>query len=345
MALDLGQAARPALSLLLVVPAGLTLAWRLRVPVLPVLAICAVNLVLMATAPKEFGPQTVVFGVLVAVYSLAVHGGRLARWVGGVSSLLLLFVAHVATGEGDVLDFLPFLVWGAPWAAGRLVRRQTRLATEAGARAALLEVEARDATSRDRDRIARELHDVVGHAVSLMVVQAGADRMSLATDQDRRRVALEAIEQTGRTALVELRAMLGVLRETEEDEALSPLPALDAVPALVDAVRAAGLEVDLQLEKVEGLQPGLGLALYRVVQEALTNALRHGHGPVTVRLVGEPEVRVTVRNRVAERPQPGAGVGLVGLRERAEAYGGRVSAGRDGADWVLDVVVPSERTA
>jgi signal transduction histidine kinase len=343
MSADTPNAAWPVPALLLSLLAGATLAWRLTVPWLPLLATCAVDLLLMATATTRFGPQTTVLGVLVAVYSAATHlaGRRALTW--GIVSLTLVWAAHVASPDGDPGDFLPFVVWGLPWVAGRLVRRQTLAAHEAGARAALLEVDAREAASRERDRIARELHDVVGHAVSLMVVQAGAERLALGSGGlPRTRAALASIESSGRQALVELRAMLGVLRSTESVDERTPQPTLAALPELVEQVRRAGLPVTLSLPQGKDVPPGLALTAYRLVQESLTNALRHaGPVPTTVDVEVDHDLRVRVANALPRRPAVGSeGRGLVGMRERVTLHGGAITAGPQNGCWIVDARLP-----
>ena len=339
MAASLNQARCPLLSLLLVIPAGLSLAWRLPHPLVPLAAISVTNLVVFGTAPPPYGPQTLIFGLLLAIYTAAARTAGRRALVAGLLSLVFLWAAQTATQEGDAVDFFPFLVWGVPWLGGRLVRRQTLAAREAGGRAALLEVEVAEASSRERDRIARELHDIVGHSVSLMVVQAGAERLALAPEQQRTRVALETIETTGRQALVELRAMLGVLRATEGDGRLLPAPDLTAVPALVEAMRAAGLEVSLSF--IDGdVPPGVGLAGYRVVQEAMTNALRYGDGRAHVSVQVLEELAIEVRNGIGPGGPVGTGSGLLGMRDRVELLGGQLSAGASGSEWVVAARVP-----
>ncbi len=343
MAVSLNQAARPTLSLLVVVPAGLSLAWRLQQPLLPLALTCAADLLLTATAPGQYGPQTVFFGVLLSLYTAASRlSGRLALAT-GILSLGSVYATFVSAAEGDADDFFPFLLWGVPWLAGRLVRRQTLQALDAGARAALLEVEARESASRERDRIARELHDVVAHAVSLMVVQAGAERMSLPQGADRTRACLDAIETTGRQALVELRTMLGVLRATDNSDELLPQPDLAALPRLVESVRAAGLAVELDVTGRSDAPAGVGLAAYRVVQEALTNALRHGGGSAVVQVKGGDRVTIEVRSPLGKASEIGAGRGLIGMKERVELFGGSVSAGPVGSEWVVSADIPRER--
>jgi len=343
MVVDLHQASRPGLALLLVLVAGASLAWRLRLPELPLLLICGSNLQLLATAPGEFGPQTVVLGVLVAVYSAAAHLTGRRALLAGAWGLVLVWSSHTVTADGDAGDFFPFVVWGLPWLAGRLVRRQTLRAHHAGAQAALSEADAREAVGRERDRIARELHDVVAHAVSLMVVQAGAERVAASPDPTRTREALESIESTGRQALVELRTMLGVLRGAEGREELVPQPDLTAVPLLVEQVRAAGLDVEL-VERGSGPVPvGVGLAAYRVVQEGLTNALRHGAGSATVTVDLGEAVQVEIRNPMGAASAEGAGAGLVGMRERVQLFGGTLRVGPESDTWVVHVRLPLVR--
>ncbi|HUR13482.1 MAG TPA: histidine kinase [Mycobacteriales bacterium] len=349
MAADLGQAAHPFLvGLPLVLVAGSLLAWRLVLPEVPLAAICTANVLLMTTAPGEFGPQTLAIGVMVAVYSAAAHlAGRRAQ-VAAALSLVLIWVAHAGSREGDVADFLPLLVWGAPWLVGRMVRRQALQARADGARAALLlagqEAQTREAAQQERDRIARELHDVVAHAVSLMVVQAGAER--LANPATPSREALVAIEDAGRRALVELRTMLGVLRTSGEEER-DPQPDLEALPELVERVRAAGLPVELQVRGEAEVPAGVALSAYRVVQEALTNALRHaGEVPTCVTVVLTDEVVVEVRSGLPPAGRPaaaGSGRGITGMRERVALHGGVLDAGPESSAWVVRARMPLAR--
>jgi signal transduction histidine kinase len=340
MCFDVGQSARPLLALPFVVIAGVSLAWRNVVPLVPLVLTLAVNVVLVATPADKYGPQTVIFGVLLAVFTASERLGGRRRWVGAGISLVGIWASHVVTADGTVFDFWPYLEWGVPWMAGQLVRRQTERAREAGARAALLEVEAGEAAARERERIARDLHDVIAHAVSLMVVQAGAERVALSGGEPRTVATLEAIEQTGRDALRELRAMLGVLGGSDGDDERRPAPDLGALPGLVDTVRQAGLEVALTCDVRSELAPGVGLVAYRVVQESLTNALRHGQGAAEVDVSEEGrELVVAVRNRVG-RSQPGSGRGLAGMAERVSGFGGRLSAAPVGDSWVVEARIP-----
>ncbi len=342
MSADTHNAAWPVPALVLSLLAGATLAWRLTVPWLPLVATCSVNLLLMVTATTRFGPQTTVLGVMVGLYAAAAHLAGRRALLAGTFGLLAVWAAHVTTGEGDASDFLPFIVWGVPWLAGRLVRRQTLQAREAGAHAALLEMEAQEAAGRERDRIARELHDVVGHAVSVMVVQAGAARVSHGGDDPATRAALESIEESGRQALVELRAMLGVLRSPDAVDEHAPQPTLASLPALVEQVRRAGLPVTLSTAGGTDVPAGVGLTVYRIVQEALTNALRHaGAVQTAVQVQVGAEVEVRVSNALpAPAEQAAEGRGLLGMRERVALHGGTLSAGPCEGRWVVAARLP-----
>jgi signal transduction histidine kinase len=179
--------------------------------------------------------------------------------------------------------------------------------------------------------IARELHDVVGHSVSVMTVQASAVRRLLRPEQEREREALLMVERTGREALAEMRRMVGVLRRPEEGPALAPQPSLEHVERLVEQARKAGLSVELRVEgDRQPLPAGVDLTAYRLVQEGLTNALKHARAEraqVVVRYGdGDLEVTVSDDGRGAGSGD-GGGHGLVGMRERVTVYGGELEAG------------------
>jgi signal transduction histidine kinase len=210
------------------------------------------------------------------------------------------------------------------------------------------EESARRAADEERARIARELHDVVAHSMSVMVVQAGGVRSLLEPHQERQREALLAIERTGREALTEMRRMLGVLRRSDEGQAaLVPQPGLDHLHRLVGQVREAGLPVELHVEGVAAaLPPGIDLSAYRVVQEGLTNALKHA-GParaeVTIRY-DETAIQIEVTDDGTATPNGSdPGHGLVGMRERVALYGGTMEAGpRTEGGYALRVTLPIE---
>jgi signal transduction histidine kinase len=227
------------------------------------------------------------------------------------------------------------IVFGVTWTIAFTLGGKLREADEAKERAARAEREreerARAAVGEERARIARELHDVVGHSVSVMTVQASAVRRLLRPEQEREREALLIVEQTGREALAEMRRMVGVLRRPEEAPALAPQPSLEHLGKLVDQAREAGLPVELRVEgePVE-LPASLDLTAYRLVQEGLTNALKHArarHAEVLVRYEnGHVELTVS-DDGLGIGSGDGGGHGLVGMRERVSVYGGELEAG------------------
>jgi signal transduction histidine kinase len=206
----------------------------------------------------------------------------------------------------------------------------------------------RRAAGEERARIARELHDVVAHSMSVMVVQAGGVRSLLEPHQERQREALLAIERTGREALTEMRRMLGVLRRDEDGHAaLVPQPGLDHIHRLVGQVREAGLPVELHIEGVAApLPPGIDLSAYRVIQEGLTNALKHA-GParaeVTIRYEEDAIQIEVIDDGTATSNGSDSGHGLIGMRERVALYGGTMEAGpRPEEGYALRVSFPIE---
>jgi signal transduction histidine kinase len=256
----------------------------------------------------------------------------------------------LARGLEKAGDVVPSYIWlVAAFGIGLTLQRRELLATLLSERANRAERErelrAREAVADERARIARELHDVVAHDVSVMVVQAqGADRI-LEGAQPEVRAALAAIETTGREAIDEMRRLLGILRRTDEELTLAPQPSLTELDALVAGVREAGLAVELEVVGDPiALAPGVDLSAYRIVQEALTNALKHA-GPARARVIvrySDDAVELEVSD---DGPggvdAPGTGHGLVGMRERVALYGGDLEAGsrREGG-WALRARLP-----
>jgi signal transduction histidine kinase len=204
----------------------------------------------------------------------------------------------------------------------------------------------REAVVDERARIARELHDAIAHHVSMMVVQAGAERRVLAPGQESTREVLSTIERVGRSALTEMRRLVGMLRGDGSDD-LAPQPSLAAVPALVDGLRDAGFPVELQVDgPPRELPVGIELSAYRVVQEGLTNALKHaGRAHVRVHVRYGPnslELQITDDGLGQPAALPEGGHGLAGIQERVALYGGELEAGR-GSDggFVLRVLLPT----
>lgn len=228
------------------------------------------------------------------------------------------------------------VIFGILWTIAFALGRTFQEADEAKERAARAErgreERAQRAVTEERTRIARELHDVVGHSVSVMTVQASAVRRLLRPEQRREREALLVVEQTGREALAEMRRMVGVLRRPEEAPALAPQPSLEHLDRLIAQARDAGLPVDLEVEgEPVQLPAGLDLTAYRLVQEGLTNALKHARAERAHVLVryGDRDIEVTVSDDglgVTDRDGDG-GHGLVGMRERVSVYGGELEAG------------------
>ena len=250
-----------------------------------------------------------------------------------------------AAGE---LVFTP-LLFGIAWLAGFALRDRAQRAEAAELRAGQAERErettARIAVAEERARIARELHDIVAHSVSVMVLQVGAVRhrlpVALAPDRD----ALEGVERTGRSALAEMRQLLGAMRRDGEDVELSPQQGLDGLGSLIDEIGQAGLPVTLQVEgERRPLPPAIDLSAYRIVQEGLTNALKHAHArraDVVVRYA-PGELQVDVRDDGdGAGSGDGLGHGLIGVRERVKIYGGEMSAGSAaGGGFLLSARLP-----
>jgi len=252
----------------------------------------------------------------------------------GLAGVVVVTVEDVRVIPQDVYGIA--LVAALTWLAGVVLRRRTLRVVEAERRAVALEQDRRDAqvaVADERARIARELHDVVAHSVSVMTVQAGAARTMLRTDPERAVAPLLAVEESGRQALAELRRLLGVLRAEDGDTGLVPQPGLEDLPALLETVRDAGLPVQLHTSgAVRAVGPGVGLAAYRIVQEALTNTLKHAAAQqawVSVEY-GAEELGIEVVDD--GHPEPGSadhrsGHGLAGMRERSSLYGGQLHAG------------------
>ncbi|MEM7141222.1 MAG: histidine kinase [Actinomycetota bacterium] len=290
--------------------------------------------------------------LILLVYSLATHGTP-PSWIRhSIVALTLMtgvLVAGVLSDEDDVPWFaipanLTFFL--AVIILGVYLRTRRQYLAELEAKAARTEeqqaAEARRAVAEERTRIARELHDVVAHSMSVMVVQAGAARRVLDADPSQAGDALQAIEDTGRESLHEMRRVLGVLRGEDDEAQLAPAPGLDDFDRLLQHCEEAGMPVDLVVTgSVRRLSPGLEMNAYRVVQESLTNSLKHaGPASATVTLhYDTDQLRVSVADngRGATAATAGAGQGIVGMRERVEAYGGDLHAGpRAGGGFGVD---------
>lgn len=325
----------------------LSLAWRRRAP-LAVLAVAIAASVMAYFLPVLDAATTPAIAFVVAVYSVGAYTSGLHASI-GVAGVVALIAASAAEqfSLGDVL-FIAMILGGA-WLAGRAMRY--RRGREHALERLTVDLErereekARTAVAEERIRIARELHDVVAHAISVIVVQARGGRRSLATDPAETGEALATIEATGSQALAEMRRLLGMLRRDDEEIALAPQPSLRYLDALAAQVREAGLPVAVSIEgePVE-LPPGVDLSAYRIVQEALTNALKHA-GPATARVIiryrkNDLELEVADTGR-GGTPAMEKGHGLVGMRERVSVYGGKIEVGsRDGGGFTLRACLP-----
>jgi len=333
---------RGPLQVCLALGCTLPLAWRVRYPIATVVVITAAGGLLVAVAAPHQAPFEVFIGSVLASYSIGAHtaGGR--RWLGlglmfGVGLPFMVAADSNGMASGNALAPIAWLT-GA-WAVGAIIRgrrlRTAELELLTAELAQQRDLQAQAAVAVERGRIARELHDVVAHNVSMMVVQAGAADRVLEGDQPDVRRALAAIAGTGRETVDEMRLLLGVVR-SDEGAGLSPQPGLGDLDQLVSNVRSAGLHVDLRVEGERStLSPGVDLSAYRIVQEALTNVLKHAGTAsveVTVRY-GNDAVQVEVCDDGRPRePTTGGGNGLIGMRERVAMLGGEFRAGarRDG---------------
>ena len=282
--------------------------------------------------------------ILVLLYTLAAYRPRSMSLPGLVICLLgsATAVAVWVRGLGTVDKFLLATVIFSgtalvAWVLGDSMRYRRAYLTFLEERAARLERErdaqAQIATAAERARIARELHDVIAHNVSVMVVQADGASYALHTEPERAAQALAAISQTGRQALAEMRRLLGVLRSGEERPGLAPVPGLDQLRELLDQAREAGMSVSLTVDgPPRPLSEGAELAAYRVVQESLTNTRKHGGlaAAAAVTLHYQPDgllLQITDDGLGEAAAADGVGHGLAGMRERIAMYGGTVEAG------------------
>jgi signal transduction histidine kinase len=332
------------------------LAWRRRAPV-PAAATVVVGGLCELLLVPDFLPANVAAPIMVyalAAYSerWAAQAGLAAGLFGAVLAALRYFDSGLTSSVIPTAGAIGVTVVAA-WALGNLRRARLQQRAALEERAQLLDLErdqeVRLAATAERARIARELHDVVAHSLSVVIAQADGGRYAGRTDPEAATGALEAIAATGRQALTDMRSLLGVLREGGGEE-YAPQPDVDAIPALVEDVRTSGLDVDLIVEGEPRPMPaGPQLAAYRIVQESLTNVLKHA-GPACrawVRLQWRPdalELSVLDDGRGASAAMvasDGNGQGVRGMRERAALHGGRLEAGpRTGGGFGVHAALP-----
>ncbi|HZS85957.1 MAG TPA: histidine kinase [Chloroflexota bacterium] len=323
-----GQWSSPAVLLM-----TLPLAWRRRQPLAVFLAIAAA-----AVGVFQQAPYAGLTAVMIAAYSVGTYSRHRLLSLGVIIATATVIATVFHAGWPPLPDAsAPYVIALSMWLVGNAIRSRQLRADAFADRATRLEREreqaTREAVAAEHARIARELHDVVAHSVSVMVVQAGAARHILSKSPQQADEALRAVESSGREAMAELRHLLGLLNQDDDQVALAPQPGLDQLDSLVRRVGEAGLPVTLHVEgRTRPLPPGLDLAAYRVVQEALTNALKYAGLARTDVILDyrEDELKIEVLDDGPGRSAAagtGAGHGLVGMRERLALYGGTLEAG------------------
>ncbi len=350
-----GDRTLDALGVVLAGLASLPLALRRRYP-LGVFVVAASASAALSAVGYPPGPPV---GPTLALFFLGLHpaesrGGR-GLTAGVVVVLYALHFAAVAVGQGGdtpvVEPLFGIVLWGGAWVIGDRVRLRRERVAELAERARRAERDAeregRLAVAEERTRIARDLHDSAGHAINVILVQAGAARLHAERDPERAREALATIEDVARETVAEIERIVGSLRENgageRAEDAVDPPLTLTAVTALVERHRAVGLDVELSIEGERRVVPGaVDQAAYRILQEALTNAAKHGEPPARVEITYGPRaLTLTVTNSArggAAEPSPGHG--LVGMRERALLLGGRLEVTRRAGGFLVRAELP-----
>lgn len=318
------------------------LAWRRRMPFLVVLVGFGATLIAAAAGVSQHKPFSPIFAVFVALYSLALYATPRRAVVGlvyalGCAYLQIAFAMHYGESYGGTDFGFIAVVLLAPWLVGKAMRGRVEHIDVLALRAQKAEREreqrALEAAREERARIARELHDVIAHSVSVMVVQAGAAEEVLRQAPERALEPIRAVQDTGRQALAEMARLLGMLRRDGEELGLAPQPGLDDLETLIEQTRLAGLPVELRLEgRPRPVPLGADLSAYRIVQEALTNARKHaGKASAAVTVRYSPDALeleiVDDGGGSGDGDVSAGGHGLVGMRERVALFGGDLHAG------------------
>ena len=330
---DRGGADFDALAGVLAAFASLPLAVRRLAP-LPVLAVVTLATAAIYGFGYGLGPP---IGFAVALFTVAERRDETSprTWTYAlVASLAVLLGPHLLQGEFGPELVLGTVVWAAAWFAGDRTRLRRERLAELEERALRAEREAerdrRLAAAEERTRIARDLHDSAGHAINVILVQAGAARLLAEQDPERSREAIETIEEVARETLGDIDQLVRALRDDGVDAGVEPSPGLAALDTLAERHRASGLDVTVYMAGTSRtLAPGVDRAAYRILQEALTNAARHGRGSAEVEVeFGSTAVELTVTNPARNGALvAGGGHGIVGMRERASLLGGTLDAG------------------
>ncbi|CAN5590813.1 histidine kinase [soil metagenome] len=321
--------------------AGAALAWRRRAPFAAFLASFGIVTTSAVIAAPIDSLIVVIPMLALGMYSLAAHAAPARAIAGLVISVVLIWIATFAPhGPGGENLIFGLVVPSTPWLAGWMVRRRTDQAMALALHAQELEQtqaeRERAAVTQERDRIARELHDIIAHSVSVMTIQAGAVEEVLDRDPHKARQAAASIRRTGRQAQLDLRRLLGLLREQDGGvQPLTPQPGLADLEHLLDSVRRSGVDVRLTVDGTPRTLPAaVDLSAFRVVQEALTNTLKHARASAAS--VGVRYGTDAVDIEVIDDGVPGAGGnggpgagghGLAGMRERVALYGGELDFG------------------
>jgi signal transduction histidine kinase len=332
----------------------------LRMHPSPLVAVTAAVVATAASGPLAHGRPPLLLYAAVATAGIAVLGNGMSSnvtWIavvvaagccaltGSRRDALVYWAGAMALFTAEWLWVEPDPGWGA-WVAGTtlgalgalLIRHEVDLVGQLRAAQAGLAEQAR---AEERNRIARELHDVIAHTLTVLTLHVTSARLAVQHDPDDAARALAEAERLGRESLTEVRMAVGMLRQPGEAGRTAPLPGADGLPALVDRFRSAGADVSLTLDgDASALPATTGLAVYRILQEALTNAVRHAPGaPTAVRLTAA-DGTVTLAVDTAGEPGTGTGVGLVSMRERAESVGGNCRAGPGGRGWLVEATLP-----
>jgi signal transduction histidine kinase len=329
----------------LILLSALPLLWRRERPWVAIVIAAAAGIALLALGYAVHVPAP----LIVALYTFAARPDRGGVWppiAFAAAALGVMVVVETMVMPLSAEEyFIPPLLLAGAWIVGE--RRRTAAIRAAEADEAR-EREERLSIAEERTRIARELHDSAGHAINTILVQAGAARVLRERDPERSKAAIEAIELLARETIDDIDRIVGSLRE-EGPADLEPLPGLDRIPDLVDHQRAAGFEVELR-ERADGDRPppaAVGRAAFRIAQEALTNAARHGSGRAELAIARYPDrLEVTVVNPASGEPptRPGGGLGIVGMRERAQLLGGTLEAAREDGRFRVHAVLPYDRS-
>ncbi len=342
--------AAPAVAMILFLIGTIALFWRRKKPLQVHATVLVVSALAMAPA-YMYGPLP---AMMISLYSLGRYAENTRFGYAGLGAALVLVALeefYVSQPTGDSIFSL--LVVFVVWYIGRRVRTRGEYLRLLQERASHLEreqvAEADKAVAEERTRIARELHDIVAHQVSLMTVQAGAAKTVATQNPEAALKAMESVEKAGRQALNELRHLVSVLRPGNEGNGLGPQPGSIDIPRLVDEVRAAGLEVSLDMSvRTTELPARVDLAIYRIVQEALTNVIKHAGPQATADVTINSDrdgVAIEVRDNGGGATRlPGSGQGIVGMRERAQLLGGSLLASPlSGGGFKVVAYLPTSR--